>query len=464
MAPDSSLTFRVHRRNAVLVGPAEQTPHEFKRLSDIDDQEGLRFHIPVIQFYHYNPSMKGRDPAKVIRDALAKALVPYYPFAGRLREHQDGSRKLMVECTGEGVLFIEADADVSLEQFGDLLQPPFPCLEELLFDVPGSSEVLNSPLLLIQVTRLQCGGFIFALRLHHAMSDAQGLVQFMTAVAEMARGHLTPSIPPVWSRELLQARSPPCPSFAHREYDVVEDTKGTLMPLDDMAHRSFFFGPREIAALRKHTPHHLRNKISTFDLLTACLWKCRTAALSPDPDEEMRIICIVNARGTKSGLNLPEGYYGNAFAFPVAVSTADKLCKNPLGYALDLVRKAKSEVNHDYMRSVADLMVLRGRPHFTVVRAYLVSDVTRAGFGDVDFGWGKAVYGGPAKGGVGAIPGVASFYIPFTNAKGENGIVIPVCLPGSAMPKFMVELDTLLKQPAESIDEQAEFAVLRSAL
>lgn len=151
MAPDSSLTFRVHRRNAVLVGPAEQTPHEFKRLSDIDDQEGLRFHIPVIQFYRYNPSMKGRDPAKVIRDALAKALVSYYPFAGRLRELQDGLRKLVVECTGEGVLFIEADADVSLEQFGDLLQPPFPCLEELLFDVPGSSEVLNSPLLLIQV-------------------------------------------------------------------------------------------------------------------------------------------------------------------------------------------------------------------------------------------------------------------------------------------------------------------------
>jgi benzyl alcohol O-benzoyltransferase len=151
MASESSLTFRVHRHEPVLVAPAEQTPREFKRLSDIDDQEGLRFHIPVIQFYRYNPSMKGRDPAKVIRDALAKALVPYYPFAGRLRELQDGSRKLEVECTGEGVLFIEADADVTLEQFGDLLQPPFPCLEELLFDVPGSSEVLNSPVLLIQV-------------------------------------------------------------------------------------------------------------------------------------------------------------------------------------------------------------------------------------------------------------------------------------------------------------------------
>ena len=145
----SSLKFTVRRRPAVLVAPASPTPRELKRLSDIDDQDGLRFHIPVIQFYHRNARMGGRDPAPVIRDAVARALVHYYPFAGRLRELE--GRKLAVECTGEGVLFIEADADVRLDHFGDALQPPFPCLDELIFDVPGSSEVLGSPLLLFQV-------------------------------------------------------------------------------------------------------------------------------------------------------------------------------------------------------------------------------------------------------------------------------------------------------------------------
>jgi hypothetical protein len=41
------------------------------------------------------------------------------------------------------------------------------------------------------------------------------------------------------------------------------------------------------------------------------------------------------------------------------------------------------------------------------------------------------------------MPGVASFYIPlpFTNKKGENGIVVPFCLAAPAMERFVKELD-----------------------
>ncbi|KAM7479343.1 hypothetical protein LguiA_027556 [Lonicera macranthoides] len=452
--PNSELVFKVHRREPELVAPARPTTHECKFLSDIDDQEGLRFQIPVIQFYRNDPTvMRGRDPVKVIRDAIAETLVFYYPFAGRLREGP--GRKLMVDCTGEGVAFIEADADVTLSKFGDALQPPFPCLEELLYDVPGSGGVLNCPLLLIQVTRLQCGGFIFALRLNHTMCDAAGLVQFMIAVGEIARGACAPSVKPVWQRHLLNARDEPRVTCTHHEYEEVADTKGTIIPLDDMTHRSFFFGPTEVSALRRFVPPHLR-KCSTFDVLTACLWRCRTISLRPDPEEEVRVLCIVNAR-TKFNPPLPSGFYGNAFAFPVALSTAGKVSQNPLGYALELVMKAKSDVTEEYMKSVADLMVTSGRPHFTVVRTYLVSDVKRAGFGEVDFGWGKAAYGGPAKGGVGAIPGVASFIIPFTNKKGENGVVVPVCLPAPAMEIFVSELNSMLKGTGSATGTSSAF-------
>uniref|UniRef100_A0A2N9HR89 Benzyl alcohol O-benzoyltransferase n=1 Tax=Fagus sylvatica TaxID=28930 RepID=A0A2N9HR89_FAGSY len=342
--PPTSLVFTVRRCKPELVAPAKPTPHEFKQLSDIDDQEGLRFQIPVIQFYKYDPSMQGRDPVKVIREALAQTLVFYYPFAGRLREGP--GRKLVVECTGEGMLFIEADADVTLEQFGNALQPPFPCLEELLFDVPGSGGVLNCPLLLIQVTRLKCGGFILALRLNHTMSDGYGLVQFMMAVGDFARGARSPSILPVWQRYLLNARDPPRVTCEHRAYDEVADAKGSInIPLENMAHRSFFFGPTEVSASTE-------------------------ISIQPDRNEEVRILCLVNARPRFNRL-LPIGYYGNAFAISAAVTTTQKLCENSLGYALELVKKAKNEVTKEYMQSLADLM---------------------------------AAYGGPAKGGAGFLP------------------------------------------------------------
>ena len=145
----SSLVFTVRRKPTELVAPASPTPHELKLLSDIDDQEGLRCHIPLVQFFRFHPSMVGKDPIQIVRQALAKTLVFYYPFAGSLREGPRG--KLMVDCTGEGVMFIEADADVTLEQFGIDLQPPFPCFDELLYSVPGSDGIINCPLVLIQV-------------------------------------------------------------------------------------------------------------------------------------------------------------------------------------------------------------------------------------------------------------------------------------------------------------------------
>ncbi|KAG5134034.1 hypothetical protein JHK82_025222 [Glycine max] len=148
--------FTVRRNPPELVAPANPTPRELKLLSGIDDQHGLRYQLPFVQFYRYQPAMTGKDPVQVIRKALAKTLVFYYRFAGRLREGPNG--KLTVDCDEEGVLFIEADADVAIEQFGDNFMPPFPFFDELLYNVPGSDGIIECPLVLIQVIS-QKGGF-----------------------------------------------------------------------------------------------------------------------------------------------------------------------------------------------------------------------------------------------------------------------------------------------------------------
>uniref|UniRef100_A0A3Q7GHH8 Uncharacterized protein n=1 Tax=Solanum lycopersicum TaxID=4081 RepID=A0A3Q7GHH8_SOLLC len=61
--------------------------------------------------------MEGKDPAKIIKDGLSKTLVFYHPLAGRFIEGPN--KKLMVNCNGEGIMFIEGDASVELEKLGE---------------------------------------------------------------------------------------------------------------------------------------------------------------------------------------------------------------------------------------------------------------------------------------------------------------------------------------------------------
>ncbi|KFK38057.1 hypothetical protein AALP_AA3G064500 [Arabis alpina] len=421
----TGLLFKVHRKQPELVTPAKPTPRELKPLSDIDDQQGLRFQIPVIFFYRPNLT-SNHDPVQVIKKALAETLVYYYPFAGRLREGPN--RKLAVDCTGEGVLFIEADADVAFAELeeADALLPPFPCLEELLFDVAGSNELLNTPLLLVQVTRLKCGGFIFALRFNHTMTDGAGVSLFLKSLCELACGLHTPSVPPVWDRHLLTASASASVTHTHREYEKKDeiDTIPIGVPL---VSRSFFFGAGEFSAIRRLLPSGLHN--TTFEALTSFLWRCRTVALSPNPNTEMRMTCIINSRGKLSNPPLPQGYYGNVFVIPVAIASAGDLMEKPLEFALRLIQETKASVTEDYVRSVTALMTTRGRPMFVTAGNYIVSDLRHFDFGKVDFGpWGKPVYGGTAKAGIAVFPGV-SFYVPFKNKMGETGTVVAISLP-----------------------------------
>jgi hypothetical protein len=250
----------------------------------------------------------------------------------------------------------------------------------------------------------------------------------------MVPGATKPSFLPVWQRELLNARDPPRATYEHHEFDEVNDTDfGTMNDDTIIVHKSFFFGPREMSSIRKHLPPHLRAS-SSFLVLTACLWKCRTIAMQLDPNEIVRVSYMVTASG-KEGLKLPAGYYGNAFTFPVALSEAGLLCKNPLEYGLELVKEIKNRLSEEYTRSAIDLLVIKGKKQYRTVRDFVIADTTRVPFGEIDLGWGKPVYGGPA----GAIKDV-SFFAKFKNGKGEDGIVVQVSLPWQIMERFQKEL------------------------
>jgi hypothetical protein len=272
------------------------------------------------------------------------------------------------------------------------------------------------------------------------MSDSLGLAKFLNTVGEFARGERAPSLLPVWKRDILSARNPPRVTCVHHEFDETTTTNISLDQGSNMVHRSFFFGPRELKAIRKHIPPHLQ-KCSNFEVLTSCIWRCRALALQLDPKEDVRLSCVINARG-KQGVVVPPGYYGNAFAYPSAISRAGLLCASPLGYALELARRLKTQMNEEYIKSVADLMVIKGRPHYATGSNFVVVDLSRSGLGEVDLGWGKPIYGGAT----GALP-YFSIYGRFKNSKGVEGIVVPIWLLQPVMERFQQEL---LKMTQES--------------
>ncbi|KAF7051202.1 hypothetical protein CFC21_059468 [Triticum aestivum] len=435
-----ALSFAVRRRKPELIGPASPTPRETKRLSDIDDQGTLRANIRFFFFYR-GEQESGDDPVGAIRRALPEALVHYYPFAGRLRE-VDG-RKLVVDCTGEGVTFVEADADVRFEDLeaaaGPGLTPPFPCMDELAFDADGVSGILGCPLVLIQVTRLLCGGFVVGHRFNHAMCDATGTAMFMNAVAELARGLPAPTVAPTWSRDLLDARSPPAPSLPHREYDVVTPLPPSP-PADDMVLRSFLFGPSVVAAMKRSLPPALRDTATSFEVLAAFLWRARTAALALRPDEETRLVTVVNMR-RHVALGLPAGYYGYACANPMAVMAAGALLSGSMGEAVELVQAVKASVTAEYARSMADHLVLHGRPVLATPNLFVLTDLRHVGLDRVDFGWGEPVYAGAAR----SVLWVSSL-VTVKNSAGKNVVAVPVALPRLAMERFASEVETLTKK------------------
>jgi len=289
-----------------------------------------------------------------------------------------------------------------------------------------------------QVTRLSCGGFVFAVCMNHVVCDSFGLVQFLNVVATMARDPHAAIQPPVWRRDIFSARNPPRVTCTHHEYDnVVQHSTTTTSShstenTENLSHESFFFGQKEIQTLRNHLPQNLR-KCSTFELLTACLWKCRTMALDLDPNEVVGVSSFVTTHGK---VDVPKGYYGNAFMFPIALSKAGLLCEKSLGYGLGLIREAKGRMSEEYVRSVVDLMVLKGRPMHRTHGNFFVADMSRVGFGEVDFGWGKPVYGGP----VGAIPLVS--YL----ARFKDGIMVPILLPEFPMKRFLREVTKMTSE------------------
>ena len=134
----------VTKSSPVLVGPSNAPPAagQYINLSSFD--RALAF-FPVTSFHVFDRAIP--RPAETVRAALSRALVHYFPVAGRVAV---AGGRLRIACTGEGVAFVAASADRFLADAG-LLDPPSgaPLLDELAVGLGTEGFRPSDPLLLV---------------------------------------------------------------------------------------------------------------------------------------------------------------------------------------------------------------------------------------------------------------------------------------------------------------------------
>ncbi|XP_009416530.2 acyl transferase 4 [Musa acuminata AAA Group] len=371
----AAMSFAVTRTSRSFVAPCEATPRGSLGLSVIDRMPVLRFTMRMLHVFRH-----GREPARVIREALSKALVKYYPFAGRFVDDPDGSGEVRVACTGEGAWFVEAKMDCSLEDV-KYLESPLMIPEDALLPKPSPEmNTLDLPLMM-QVTEFAGGGFVVGLIYVHAIGDGFGIAQFFNAVAEIARGLPNLTVEPAWSREVIP--NPP-----------------KLPPGGPPVFPSFKLLDATVDLSADHINHvkarHLEltgQRCSTFDVAISNLWQSRTRAINLDPGVDVHVCFYANTRHLLRPVLPPEGgYYGNCIYPMTVTASSGRIASAELIDVISIIRDAKARLPDEFAKWFAG--DFKDDPYelsFTY-SSLVVTDWTRLGLLDVDYGWGKPLH------------------------------------------------------------------------
>ncbi|KAJ1259753.1 hypothetical protein BS78_10G180400 [Paspalum vaginatum] len=421
-----------------VVAPSAPTPRGELPLSWLDRYPTQRALIESLHVFkgRADASAEAEAPARAIERALATALVSYYPIAGRLAVSDAG--ELVVDCTGEGVWFIEASATCSLEDV-DYLEYPLMVPKDELLPHPSypESEPLpeDSLILLVQVTQFACGGFVVGFRFSHAVADGPGAAQFMTAVGDIARGHAAPLVAPAWGREAI-----PCPPRAAvGPLPVPTELRLQYLAMDISTEYIEHFKARFL----ERTGH----RCSAFEVLIAKAWQSRTRAAGFAAGSPVHVCFAMNARpalAKAAGRALPDGFYGNCYYIMRVSAAAEAVAGASVYDVVRLIREGKKRLPAEFARWSADGEASPGGgdPYRITsdYRTLLVSDWSRLGFAEVDYGWGCPVHVVPLTN----LDYIATCILVRPSAHKPGARLITQCVAADAVDDFhrgMMRLD-----------------------
>ncbi|XP_059457355.1 shikimate O-hydroxycinnamoyltransferase-like [Corylus avellana] len=385
-------------KESTMVRPAGETPKRALWSSSLD-LVVTRFHTPSVYFYRPTGAANFFD-ARVLKEALSKALVPFYPMAGRVKRDEDC--RIQIDCNAEGVLFVEAEMDSVLCDFGNFA--PTLELRQLIPAVDYSKGIDSFPLVVVQVTHFKCGGVSLGIGLQHLLGDGLAGLHFVNTWSDMARG-LDLTIPPFINRTLLRARNPPQPAFQHVEYQPSPPMKTPLQSIDTTTTVSMFKITREqLKTLKTKFKDDVNTntvRYSSYEILSGHVWKCVTMARALPDDQETKLYVAVDGR-SRLHPPLPPGYFGNVIFITTPIALAGDLQSKPTSYAASMIHHALALMDDEYLRSALDYLELQPDVSALVRGAHTyrcpnlgITSWTRLPIYEADFGWGRPIFMGP---------------------------------------------------------------------
>ncbi|KAK7379390.1 hypothetical protein VNO80_04849 [Phaseolus coccineus] len=426
----TALPKMVRVKEAHVVTPSDPTPNTVLALSALDSQLFLRFTIEYLLVYRPGPGLDRPSTAARLKTALAKALVPYYPFAGRVRPHAEGLG-LEVVCRAQGAVFIEASSErYSVTDFQKA--PKTVTQWRKLLSLYVTDVLKGSPILVVQLTWLADGAAAVGVGINHCICDGIGSAEFLNYFSDLASEKcqsLGPSVTadpkPVWDRHLLNPdnRSEANPAM-HAEFGGVPDLCGFMNRVTSrLKPTCIVLDERRIEALKRACGGA---SCTSFEAVAAHVWRSWARALGFPKNQTLKLLFSVNVRKrVKPGL--PEGYYGNAFVLGCAQSSAWELGERGVAYVRGVVKRAKERVDSEHVRRVVEL-VSKSRASPDSVGVLILSQWSRLGLERVELGMGKPLHVGPI---------CCDRYCLFLPVTGErHSVKVMVAVPTAAVDNF----------------------------
>ncbi|XP_057749350.1 spermidine coumaroyl-CoA acyltransferase-like [Arachis stenosperma] len=462
MANNNATTLSLEMKDVVIIKPSKPTPSCVLPLSSIDNNPELNVLCHIIYAYQANlDDPKGQlllDPCHVIKQGISKALVYYYPLAGKIITNNGGDGRLGIKCNNnadDGVPFLEANANCELSSLHYLEGIDVPTAQKLVFDYDKPSlhhDQTSQHPLVFKVTKFLCGGFTIGMGLSHAVCDGFGASQFFKAVAELASGKSEPSVKPVWERERLIGTVLKQP--LKFPLDKTSMAVSPFWPSNELSHECFHFKGESIKRLKmelmkeKGDDNNGKEIFTTLEALGAYVWRSKVRAMELSSDGKT-LLCL--AVGVRHLLDppLPEGYYGNAFVNSNVVLTVKELNKKPLSEVVKLIKESKKQpCNMEYIRSNINMLETMRKCNIKIGglgASMVLTDWRQLELLDeVDFGWKASVNMIPLPWNMFGYVDLTLFLPPSNfDPSMKGGVRVYVSLPKASMPKFKEEMEAL---------------------